>query len=72
MNAVKTLPATWHSKSVARLTGATVALVMVAGCVTNEQGGPSNQAVGTLLAQVLAERLVAWPSVRRAASLAVP
>ncbi len=49
MTAVMTLPATWHSKSVARVTGATIALVMVAGCVTNEQGGPSKQAMGTIL-----------------------
>ena len=49
MNAVKTLPATWRSKTVATVAGAAVAFVMVGGCLTNEQGGPSNQAIGTLV-----------------------
>jgi hypothetical protein len=37
MNAVKTI------------VGATAAMAMVAGCVTNDQGGPSNQTMGTIL-----------------------
>lgn len=49
MIAAMTLPAIWRSKIVAKIAGAAVALVMVSGCVTNEQGGPSNQAMGTLL-----------------------
>ena len=49
MTAVKTLPALWRSKSVAMVASATVALALLGGCVTNEQGGPSNQTLGTLL-----------------------
>jgi hypothetical protein len=37
MNAVKTI------------VGATAAIAMVAGCATHEQGGPSNQTMGTIL-----------------------
>ncbi len=49
MNAVKTSHATWRSSSVVTIVGATAAIAMVAGCVTNDQGGPSNQTMGTVL-----------------------